>query len=267
MVKAMIVIGEALVEVMRPSAGSPLDQEGSFSGPFASGAPAIFAVAAARLGYPVRFIGSVGEDAFGRLLRNRLWKEGVDVTGLHHAAGYATGVAFVAYALDGSREFVFHLRHSAAGRLSAEQMDPAAFDNLGWLHLSGSTLALNESCRAACWRAVEQAKAAGGRVSFDPNLRPELMGIDEARTAFARFIEQPTCWCRLRARRKPWQELPTMTRRRKPFWEEGRKLLFTSAVPWAAAFMPVESAWMCLAFKCRKSTPLAREIASMRLSW
>ena len=189
MKNTIVTIGEALVEVMRPSIGVPLDREGTFSGPFASGAPAIFAVAAARLGYPVRFIGSVGRDAFGRLLRTRLQVEGVDTAGLYSASGHATGVAFVAYAPDGSREFVFHLRHSAAGVMAAEQIDPAYFTNLGWLHISGSTLALNESCRAACWRAVELAKAAGGRVSFDPNLRPELLPVDQAAPIFSSFLE------------------------------------------------------------------------------
>ena len=74
----IISIGEILVEIMRPSAGQPLDQPGEFHGPFASGAPAIFAVAAARLGLKTAFIGAVGQDAFGRLMRNRFAAEGVD---------------------------------------------------------------------------------------------------------------------------------------------------------------------------------------------
>lgn len=189
MTKTILAMGEALVEVMRSSIGEPLDREGSFSGPFASGAPAIYAVAAARLGFPVRFIGSVGQDAFGRLLRLRLQKEGVDVAGLQTTAEHATGVAFVAYDLNGSREFVFHLRYSAAGLLRPEQVNPALFAHLGWLHLSGSTLALNENCRSACWRAVELAKAAGGRVSFDPNLRPELLPVDQAVPLFSTFMD------------------------------------------------------------------------------
>ena len=189
MTKTILAMGEALVEVMRSSIGTPLDQEGSFAGPFASGAPAIYAVAAARLGFPVRFIGSVGRDAFGRLLRRRLQAEGVDVKGLQTTAEHATGVAFVAYDRDGSREFVFHLRFSAASMMNPEQVDPALFADLGWLHLSGSTLALNESCRAACWRAVTLAKAAGVRVSFDPNLRPELLPVDRAVPLFSRFLD------------------------------------------------------------------------------
>jgi sugar/nucleoside kinase (ribokinase family) len=189
MAKTILAMGEALVEVMRSSIGEPLDREGSFSGPFASGAPAIYAVAAARLGFPVGFIGSVGQDAFGRLLRRRLQEEGVDVAGLRTTAEHATGVAFVAYDLNGSREFVFHLRFSAAGLMAPEQVSPALFANLSWLHLSGSTLALNENCRAACWYAVELAKAAGGRVSFDPNLRPELLPVDQAVPLFSCFMD------------------------------------------------------------------------------
>ena len=38
----VISIGEALVEIMRPAVGQPLEQPGEFAGPFASGAPAIF---------------------------------------------------------------------------------------------------------------------------------------------------------------------------------------------------------------------------------
>lgn len=47
---AVIALGETLVEIMRPSPGQPLDRLGAFAGPPASGAPAIFALAAARQG-------------------------------------------------------------------------------------------------------------------------------------------------------------------------------------------------------------------------
>jgi sugar/nucleoside kinase (ribokinase family) len=185
----IVSVGEVLVEIMRPKVGEPLDQPGDFRGPFASGAPAIFAVAAARLGAAVGFIGGVGDDAFWRLLRARFEKEGVDTTQMQVLPGYTTGVAFVAYATDGGREFVFHLRHAAAGALDADRIDPGYFAEVGWLHLSGSAIALSPASRAACQRAVTLTKAAGGKLSFDPNLRPELMGLEEAREALAPYIE------------------------------------------------------------------------------
>ncbi len=79
----IIALGEALVEIMRPDSRTPLDQSGVFMGPYASGAPAIFAAAAARLGLDVGFIGSVGKDGFGRLLQRRLEAEKVDTKFLH----------------------------------------------------------------------------------------------------------------------------------------------------------------------------------------
>ena len=92
---AVITVGEALVEIMRPDRDQPLDEPGFFHGPFASGAPAIFAVAAARLGMSAGLISGVGDDAFGRLLRTRLEDEGVDTSGLQTVPGCSTGMAFV----------------------------------------------------------------------------------------------------------------------------------------------------------------------------
>ncbi len=184
----IIAIGETLVEIMRPGVGQALDQPGDFQGPFASGAPAIFAVAAARLGASVGFIGGVGDDAFGRLLRARLQAENIDTTSLQTAPAHTTGVAFVAYAPGGEREFVFHLRHSAASALDASQLDPTYFSDVRWLHISGSTLALNDASRAACQRALRHTLAAGGKLSLDPNLRPELMPLDQFRQLLAPYI-------------------------------------------------------------------------------
>ena len=185
----IIALGEALVEIMRPSTGLPLDQPGTFQGPFASGAPAIFAVAAARLGAQVGFIGQVGVDAFGRLLRRRLESEGVDLECLQVSKEYATSAAFVAYSADGSREFVFHLRHAAAGAMDPQAIPPAYFSAVKWLHISGSFLALSEASREICSKAVNLTRKVGGKISFDPNLRPELMSVSDSRKIFAPYLE------------------------------------------------------------------------------
>lgn len=185
----IIALGEALVEIMRPSAGVPLDQPGTFQGPFASGAPAIFAVAAARLGARAGYIGQVGADAFGRLLRRRFESEGVDLECLQVSKEYATSAAFVAYSSGGSREFVFHLRHAAAGTMDPQAIPPAYFSVVKWLHISGSFLVLSEASREICGRAVNLTRKAGGKISFDPNLRPELMSLIDSRKIFAPYLE------------------------------------------------------------------------------
>ena len=105
----ILTIGEALVEVMRTDIDQPLHRPGPFIGPYPSGAPFIFAVQAARLGMKTAAIGSVGQDAFGDCLRDQLQADGVLTDGLHYLPDQPTGVAFVAYQADGSRNFFFSL--------------------------------------------------------------------------------------------------------------------------------------------------------------
>ena len=189
MMTDILTFGEALVEIMRPALDQPLDRPGPFVGPFPSGAPFIFAAQAARLGAKVRAIGAVGADPFGQCLLDQLQADGIDTDGVQIMRDRSTGVAFVAYAADGSREFVFHIRDAAAGQLTPALLDPEQFHGLRMLHLMGSTLSISEDALATGYRALALAKAAGAKFSFDPNLRPQLMPVERARMAFAPFVE------------------------------------------------------------------------------
>ena len=188
MLPEIIAIGEALVEIMRPGKGMPLSEPGTFVGPYPSGAPAIFADAAARLGARTGFIGVVGADDFGLCIRRRLENDGLDTTHLRVSPDQTTGCAFVAYFADGSRRFIFHLRHAAAGTLGPNDVRPDYFGSARFLHVMGSALALSDSSREACYKAARLAKAAGARVSLDPNLRPELLSLERARAVCAPIL-------------------------------------------------------------------------------
>lgn len=172
---ALLALGEVLVEIMRSERDQPLDRGGSFVGPFPSGAPAIFACAAARLGADSRLVGRVGRDAFGELCRRRLEDDGVDTRYLTVSEERSTGIAFVAYRGDGSREFLFHLRHSASAEIGPESIDDRVFDGVSWIHLNGSTLSISPEVQAAGLALLAGARSRGITVSFDPNLRPELL--------------------------------------------------------------------------------------------
>ena len=172
----VVSLGELLVEVMRKGVDQPLNLPGEFVGPFPSGAPAIFAAAVARLGVPSGCIGVVGADDFGECVLDRLRGEGVDVSRVRVEQHHPTGIAFVAYQGDGSRRFVFTLGTSAAALLSPDDVPPEYARTAEVLHVTGSTLAVSEGSRQACYAAARECAAAGGRVSFDPNLRPELLG-------------------------------------------------------------------------------------------
>ena len=174
----VIAIGELLVEIMRKRVDSPLDRPDDFVGPFPSGAPAIFADQMARLGHSVAFVGAVGRDDFGKCLLDRFATDGVDTSYVTQIDGVATGVAFVTYFSDGRRQFIFHIGNAAAGQMIVADAD--LFAGARWLHICGSSLSAGEKMREACYEAVRLAEGAGCLIAFDPNLRPELLGGEEA---------------------------------------------------------------------------------------
>ena len=182
----ILTIGEALVEIMRAGPDQPLDQPGPFTGPYPSGAPFIFAVQAARLGLKTAAIGAVGADAFGDCLLQQLRADGVSTAGVRQLPDQPTGVAFVAYEADGSRSFVFSL--GAGGHINADMLLPQLFEGLRCLHIMGSTLSMSAEVLEVCRLALDMAVAAGALISFDPNLRPELLPPHKARVAFADLI-------------------------------------------------------------------------------
>lgn len=177
--KPIVTIGDALVEVMRSGIDQPLDEIHEFRGPYPSGAPAIFADAVGRLGIPSVFVGVVGYDAFGRCIMQRLARDGVDVSGVRVIKERATGVAFVMYRGDGNRQFIFHAGHAASGQVSKNDVKPEVIQGAAWLHISGTALTVSESCRDATLYALDLAVEAGVPVSFDPNIRVEMLGGQE----------------------------------------------------------------------------------------
>ena len=132
-------MGELLAEVMRPEPGlGARRRPAPFLGPFPSGAPGIFIDTVARLGVRAGIVGAVGDDPFGRCITERLARDGVRVDQVAVVPGYATGVAFVAYAADGSREFLFHWPHAAAVQAAAPS--PAIAAGARLFHVMGCSL-------------------------------------------------------------------------------------------------------------------------------
>lgn len=185
----VLSIGNMLVEVMRVNLAEPLDRPGAFVGPFPSGDTVIYIDAVARLGHSAGFIGVVGADDFGHCLLDRFARDGVDQTGVRISREHTTGVAFVAYFSDGSRRFLYHWRHAAAGQLAPGDVSPGYFAHAQWLHLTGCNLAASESARLACYRAME-CLPADARLSFDPNIRPEVLSVEEIRALCRPVLER-----------------------------------------------------------------------------
>ena len=166
-------MGEMLVEIMRTKVGAELFEPNEFIGPYPSGAPAIFIDTVARLGHTSGIIGGVGKDDFGKNLMDRLKKDGVNVDFVNEDASESTAVAFVTYFEDGSRKFIFHIGNTAATKTKDVKLE--AVENPKYFHIMGCSLSVSEDFRNKIIRTALDFVDHGAKISFDPNIRPELL--------------------------------------------------------------------------------------------
>ena len=189
MAKKVLTVGEILVEIVATTKGDGFREPQPLVGPFPSGAPAIFIDQIGRLGTPAAIISRVGDDDFGRLNLDRLIADGVDVSGIEVARGEATGSAFVRYRPDGSRAFVYNIAHSATGKLTLTPDAEALMESCDHMHVMGTALSAPGLSQVAR-EAVARITARGGTLSFDPNLRPEILDTPGLRDALDEVLAQ-----------------------------------------------------------------------------
>lgn len=171
----IITIGEILVEVLTREVGQELSQPGVLLGPYPSGAPAICIDQVGRMGVKSAIIAKVGKDDFGKLNLDRLSGDGVDVSHVVQTEDNSTGVAFNTYFPSGERKFLFHFSHAACGELAPADVSREAICNSRYLNIMGCSITGSPSMGEAIMQAVRLAKENGVKISFDPNIRPELL--------------------------------------------------------------------------------------------
>ena len=137
------------------------------------GAPANVAVAMARTGLRVGFIGKVGKDAFGDFLLNTLRGEGVEILVPGRAEQAVTTMAFVSHDENGEREFTFVRKPGADMLLSPADVDGAGLEGATML-IGGSVSLSGPPSRDAVAHAFARAHALGKITSFDVNYRDML---------------------------------------------------------------------------------------------
>lgn len=171
----IVTMGEILVEILCEDIGQSLSLPGKLSGPFPSGAPAIMIDQAALMGSRCSIISRVGSDDFAHLCLNRLNSHGVSTKHVSVSEDNSTGTAFVTYQPDGERHYLFHFRYAACGELSPVHVDYQVIKNARILHIMGCSLTGSPSMREAIIEAVRLAEKEKVKISFDPNIRKELL--------------------------------------------------------------------------------------------
>ena len=137
------------------------------------GAPANFLAVLARYGLKTALLAKVGNDAFGRLLRRTVEREGIDTAGVVVDDAAFTTLAFVTLDENGERDFSFARKPGADMLLRYDELDLSLIDRTRVFHF-GSVSMTDEPSRDATRRAAAYARSRGGLLTYDPNLRIPL---------------------------------------------------------------------------------------------
>ena len=175
----VIALGELLIDFTQNGVseqGNPLLEVNP------GGAPCNVLAMLQKLGKSTAFVGKVGDDMFGRQLREVAGAAGIDLTHLAMDPAAHTTLAFVQTFANGDRDFSFYRDPGADMLLTADEV-PA--DNIARCRIFhfGTLSMTHPDVREATKKAVACAKSASVLVSFDPNLRPPLWkDLEDAKT-------------------------------------------------------------------------------------
>lgn len=174
----VVALGELLIDFTEnglSGQGNPLLEANP------GGAPCNVLAMLNKLGKKTAFIGKVGNDQFGKMLKEVVEKSGTDVSALAMDDQVHTTLAFVHTFPDGDRKFSFYRNPGADMMLTKEEVDPELIKKARIFHF-GTLSSTHAGVREATRYAIDMAKENGLLVSFDPNLREPLWdSLDQAK--------------------------------------------------------------------------------------
>ena len=145
------------------------------------GAPCNVLAMLKKLDRSCAFIGKVGEDMFGHLLRDVAAGAGICMDYLLFDKNVRTTLAFVKTCPNGDRDFSFYRNPGADMMLTEGELPLEVIADSRIFHF-GTLSMTHAGVREATCKAIDHARQSGAVISFDPNLRPPLWSnLDEAR--------------------------------------------------------------------------------------
>ncbi len=185
----LVAIGRSSVDLYGQQVGTRLEDMASFS-KAVGGCPANIAIGTARLGLRSGLITRVGNEPFGRFIREQLEREGVETQGVHTDPARLTALAFVGVRDSDSFPLIFYRTDCADAALDESDIDPALLARAGAVVVTGTHFSRPHSAAAQrkAMRLV-RGREQPGRVMFDVDYRPNLWGVaghDEGASRYVR---------------------------------------------------------------------------------
>ncbi len=178
---SVVCLGEALVEFNQQDDGRFLQGHG--------GDTSNTAIALARQQTHSGYISRLGKDPFGDSLRSLWLDEGVHSEHVIKDPDAPTGIYFVSHGPQG-HQFSYYRAHSAASRLTPDDIPAQYVSQAKVLHVSAISQAISESARDSVRHAIDVAQSAHTLISYDTNLRLNLWSLDEARAVIGQTVAQ-----------------------------------------------------------------------------
>lgn len=171
----ILVCGEVVLDVLRDPDQLASERPARFVG-HPGGSPANTAVALARLGSEVGLCARISRSSLGALLREHLERNGVDLR-YAPSAGEPASLAFVDVGSDGAATYSFYVEGTADWQWSLDELPGELPPNVTALHAGSIAAAVAPGRDAiASWLGRERGRRM---LSFDPNVRPDLLGDAE----------------------------------------------------------------------------------------
>lgn len=147
---------------------------------------------------PPRYFTAVGQDLSSQQLLQAWQAEGIDISAVQQLADKTLGRYQISLDSQGERSFSYQRSDSAARVYFRQQ--PTALQHqlqqrqLDWCYLSGISLAiLTEADRQLLWASLQSFVAAGGKLVYDNNFRPQLWSAADA----ARWQQRILPYCQV----------------------------------------------------------------------
>ena len=184
----VVTIGETMV-LFTPESTGLMRYANQFSRKF-GGSESNVAIGLSRLGHDVGWISRVGNDEFGKAMVSFIRGEGVDVSEVKLDNQNPTGLYFKELRQANDVRIKYYRKGSAASHMTSKDLNEDYMKHTKYLHLSGITPALSESCYEMMNEAVRIAKKHQIKIIFDPNLRKSLWTEEKARNVLLEFVRK-----------------------------------------------------------------------------
>lgn len=155
------------------------------------GAESNVAVALSCLGFRAAWMSRLPDNDLGHRAASELNRHGVDTSGVRFAPNERIGTYFVELSVPPRPNRVIYDRaNSAASRMSFDDIDTEILGAAKWLHLTGITVALSDSCFDMVSQAINFARKSKIAISFDVNYRALLWSANDASKKLAALLSQ-----------------------------------------------------------------------------